>query len=111
MPPKNLPTKASLSRRDFLALSTAVPAAMIAGSVLQNGLVSSASAAETPAARMGAKKYPIGIELYGVRTELAKDLPNTLRTVAKIGYEAVEFYAPYFAWTVPYAKEVKTLMD
>ncbi|MEO6568980.1 MAG: TIM barrel protein [Opitutaceae bacterium] len=111
MAPKNLPAKTSLSRRDFLALSTVVPAAMVAGSVLPNGLVSSASAADTPAAPRGAKKYPIGIELYGVRTELLKDLPNTLRTVAKIGYEVVEFYSPYFGWKAPYAKEVKTLMD
>ncbi|MEO7411999.1 MAG: sugar phosphate isomerase/epimerase family protein [Opitutaceae bacterium] len=112
MPPQNVPTKTSLSRRNFLALSTAVPAAIMAASVLKNGLVSSATAAEMPApAARGPKKYPIGIELYGVRGELAKDLPNTLRTVAKMGYEAVEFYSPYFAWKKPYAKEVKTLMD
>ncbi len=57
------------------------------------------------------KKRPIGIELYSVRDQLAKDLPNTLKTVAKIGYEAVEFYAPYFGWQIPYAKEVKTILD
>ena len=57
------------------------------------------------------KKYPIGLELYSVRDELARDLPDTLRTVAKMGYEVVEFYAPYFNWTIPYAKEVRTLMD
>jgi sugar phosphate isomerase/epimerase len=31
--------------------------------------------------------------------------------VAEIGYEAVEFYSPYFAWTFPYAKEVRTQID
>ena len=56
---------------------------------------SSASPPQAP------KKYPIGIELYAVRGELARDLPNTLRTVAQIGYEVVEFYAPYLGWTIP----------
>ncbi len=67
-------------------------------------------AAEAPVAQP-VKKYPIGIELYAVRGELAKDLPATLRAVAKIGYQVVEFYAPYFQWTAPYAKDVRTLMD
>src|SRR5262249_35616006 len=49
--------------------------------------------------------------LYSVRGELARDLPNTLKTVAKTGYEVVEFYAPYFKWTAPYAKDVRTQMD
>ena len=59
----------------------------------------------------GVKKIPIGLELYSVRGELARDLPGTLREVAKIGYEAVEFYAPYYGWTMPYAKDVRSLMD
>jgi sugar phosphate isomerase/epimerase len=58
-----------------------------------------------------AAQYPIGIELYAVRTELAKDLPNTLKTVKQIGYEAVEFYAPYLDWTVAQAKDVRKLDD
>jgi sugar phosphate isomerase/epimerase len=58
-----------------------------------------------------AKKYPIGLELYSVRGELAKDLPGTLRAVAQMGYEVVEFYSPYFNWTLPYAKEVRTLLE
>jgi sugar phosphate isomerase/epimerase len=57
------------------------------------------------------KKRPIGLELYSVRGELAKDLPNTLKAVAKMGYEVVEFYSPYFKWKPPYAKEVRTQMD
>jgi sugar phosphate isomerase/epimerase len=56
-------------------------------------------------------KIPIGIELYAVRGELTRDLPGTLRRVAKIGYEAVEFYSPYVSWTFPYAKDVRSLLD
>lgn len=92
-------------------MSTVMPAAIVAASALKTGFVSTASAQAASPAAATPKKYPIGIELYAVRGELIKDLPNTLRTVAKIGYEAVEFYAPYFQWKKPYAKEVKTLMD
>ena len=63
------------------------------------------------AAQTGAKKIPVGIELYSVREELAKDIPGTLRTVAKQGYEVVEFYAPYLDWTPQIATEARKVMD
>ena len=40
-----------------------------------------------------------------------RDLPNTLKTVAKLGYEVVEFYSPYFNWRPAYAKDVRARMD
>jgi len=46
-----------------------------------------------------------------VRDELAKDLTGTVTAVAKMGYEVVEFYAPYSAWTPAYAGEVRKLLD
>jgi sugar phosphate isomerase/epimerase len=58
----------------------------------------------------GAKKIPVGLELYSVRTELMNDLPGTVRRVAKMGYEVVEFYSPYFQWTPETAKEVGKLL-
>jgi sugar phosphate isomerase/epimerase len=57
------------------------------------------------------KKIPVGLELYSVRGELAKDLPATVTAVAKMGYEVVEFFAPYYQWTEDYAKQVRKLMD
>jgi len=102
----SLPNPSALSRRNFLAATAAVPAAFAFAS-----LTGQAHAAAAPAPSAAKKKYPIGIELYAVRGELVKDLPKTLQTVAKIGYEVVEFYAPYFAWKIPYAKQVKTIMD
>lgn len=98
----------SISRRNFLALSTTASAAMVV-----NSFKTTALAAGTPVGMPAdqKQKYPIGLELYSVRDELARDLPNTLRAVAKMGYEVVEFYAPYFAWKFSYAKEVRTLMD
>ncbi len=103
MPQQKFPVHA-LSRRKFLALS--VPAAFLAQS-----FTTRAFAAADPVVPRATKKYPIGLELYSVRDELARDLPNALREVAKIGYEAVEFYAPYFSWAPPYAKDVRRLMD
>ncbi len=83
---------ASISRRSFLAWSATASFAL----------------AQT---RKGRKRVPVGIELYSVRDELAKDLMGTVRAVAKMGYEVVEFYSPYYQWTPEYAKEVRKLLD
>lgn len=83
----------SLSRRSFLTMAGAGAVALGASPAL------------------AAKRVPIGIELYSVRDELAKDLMGTVRAVAKMGYEVVEFYSPYYQWTTDYAKEVRKLMD
>lgn len=54
---------------------------------------------------------PLGLELYSVREGLASDPFGTVRTVAQMGYECVEFYAPYFEWTESETKQMKKLMD
>ena len=77
-----------MSRRTFVAMSGLSPLAFAAG-----------------------KRVPVGLELFSVREALTKDLPGTVRAVAKMGYEVVEFYAPYFSWTPAYAKDVRILLD
>ncbi len=77
-----------LSRRSFLALAAAAPLA---------------SAAK--------KHIPVGLELFSVRNELAKDLEGTVRAVAKLGYQDVEFFSPYYDWTPEKAKDVRKLLD
>lgn len=57
------------------------------------------------------RSFPIGLELYSVRNELMKDLPGTVTAVAKMGYQVVEFYSPYFEWTTGAAKDVRKLLD
>jgi sugar phosphate isomerase/epimerase len=84
-------TTTSVSRRAFLAMAAAAPFA--ASAFAQS------------------KKVPIGIELYSVRGELKNDLPGTVRAVAKMGYQVVEFYSPYYSWTTDQAKEVRKLLD
>ena len=82
----------TLSRREFLAAAAAAPLA--AGTVFAQS-----------------KTVPVGIELYSVRGLLMKDLPGTVRGVAKIGYQVVEFYSPYLTWTTEQAKDVRKLLD
>ena len=82
-------THTAVSRREFLALAGAAPFA---------------------AAPQG-KRVPVGLELYSVRNELQKDLTGTVRAVAKMGSQGVEFYSPSFQWTLDYAKEVRRLLD
>ena len=82
----------SLSRRGFLAATLATPLA----------------AAITTSAQ---KRPQLGLELFSVRQELAKDLFGTVRTVRKIGYEAVEFFSPYYQWEPSYARQVRQLLD
>jgi sugar phosphate isomerase/epimerase len=83
-----------VSRREFLATAGMLPVAAAAARAFQ-----------------GTKKVPVGLELYSVRNELMKDLPGTVTAVAKMGYEVVEFYSPYFSWTPEAAKDVRKLLD
>jgi sugar phosphate isomerase/epimerase len=100
------PVSAPLSRRDFLAATAVIPVLLAAGP-----LAVSTRAAEPVVPPRPNRKYPIGLELYSVRTELARNPQETLRRVAGMGYQAVEFYAPYASWTFPFAKEIRALMD
>src|SRR5436190_17876716 len=59
-----------------------------------------AGAAVLPAMVFGEdlkKRIPIGLELYSVRNELAKDFTGIITQVGKMGYEGVEF-AGYYGW-------------
>jgi sugar phosphate isomerase/epimerase len=100
----------SLSRRNFLAMSGAGVAALASGT-FSHDAPSGLAVEPRPSPPRAPRKYPIGIELYAVRGELARNLPDTLRSVSRIGYEAVEFYSPYLGWTLPFAKDVRTQLD
>jgi len=80
----------SFSRRSFLALSATLPFSLRA---------------------FASSSIPVGLELYSVRNALKDDLTGTVRTVAKMGYQCVEFFAPYFDWTEAQTKDVKKLLD
>jgi sugar phosphate isomerase/epimerase len=46
-----------------------------------------------------------------VRNGLKQDLTGTVRAVAAMGYQCVEFYAPYFEWTESQAKDMRKLLN
>src|SRR5258706_4115528 len=79
----------NMSRRSLLALAATAPFAAFARG----------------------KKIPIGLELYSVRDVLKGDVMGTVRGVAKMGYQDVEFYAPYYDWTIEYAKDIRKLLN
>jgi sugar phosphate isomerase/epimerase len=80
----------TLSRRSFIALSAMLPWSLRA---------------------FATQSIPVGLELYSVREALKSDLSGTVRTVAQLGYQCVEFYAPYFDWTEAQTKDMKKLLD
>ena len=69
------------------------------------------AAAPLAAGSAQSKQIPVGLELYSVRNELRKDLRATVRGVAWMGYQCVEFFAPYFDWTPGFAREVRSELD
>ena len=79
-----------LTRRHFLGLSAALPWALSA---------------------RASTSIPVGLELYSVRGELKKDPAATVRAVAQMGYQVVEFYAPYFDWSENETKQMRKLLD
>ena len=83
------------SRRSFLALSATLPWAF-------RGVASGLAPSRT---------IPVGLELYSVRDQLQKDPQGTVQAVAKMGYQDVEFYAPYLEWSEAQAKEMRKLLD
>ena len=80
----------TLSRRSFLAISATLPWAFSA----------------RPLASI-----PVGLELYSVRSELKQNLEATVRAVAQMGYQGVEFYAPYFDWSENQTKQMRKFLD
>ena len=53
------------------------------------------------------QKIPVGVQLYSVREDCARDLPATLQAIAKMGYAGVEF-AGYYHYD---AASLRRLLD
>jgi len=79
--------------------------------ITRRSFVAASALAPLTLSAAGDKKIPIGLELYSVRGELTKNLTATVTAVAKMGYQVVEFFAPYYQWTEDYTKQVRKLMD
>ena len=87
-------SSSTFSRREFFR----------AGAV---GVAGGAFGLQAIAQTASGRKIPVGLQLYSVRDQCAKDLPGTLAAVAKIGYQHVEF-AGYYDRS---AKELRQMLD
>lgn len=68
--------------------------AMAVGTIISASSCASNSSS-APACEFS-KKLPVGVQLYSVRTELAKDFYGTLKAVRDMGYAGVEFTGDYY---------------
>ena len=46
-----------------------------------------------------------------IREALKQDLEGTVRAVAQMGYQCVEFYGPYFEWSESQTKQIRKLLE
>ena len=80
-----------LSRRQFALLAAASPAGLKAQT---------------------RKQFPIGLQQTAVGRNIQQDLTGTLRAIAKMGYDLIEFSAGSFmTWTPDQARQVRALLD
>jgi sugar phosphate isomerase/epimerase len=56
---------------------------------------------------MSQRRIPVGIQLYSLRDVIGADVPGTLKQLAKMGYETVEFAGNY---DLP-AKTLRAMLD
>jgi sugar phosphate isomerase/epimerase len=74
-----------LTRRAFLQHSSLALAAMTSLNAF------AATPRPVPPNKLGPLNKPVGLQLWTIRDEVAKDLPGALRAVSTIGYGEVEF--------------------
>jgi sugar phosphate isomerase/epimerase len=97
----NLSGHGSFSRRKFLRLAAVGTGAGLVG---LDRLTPPQRLDKTPA-----KNIPVGVQIYSVRQEAAKDLPKVIEAIGKIGYKGVEF-AGYYGWEKK-PHELRKLLD
>jgi sugar phosphate isomerase/epimerase len=87
-----------LSRRTALTASAVLPFAL--------------AASRRPAfAAAKRAQIPVGLELYSLKDDERKDMIGTLRAVKQMGYDGVEFWAPYFDWPRERIRDLRMTLD
>ncbi len=97
----NLSGHGGFSRRQFLRLAAAGTSAGLVG---LDRLTPPKRLDKTPG-----KNIPVGVQIYSVRQEAAKDLHKVLEAIGKMGYKGVEF-AGYYGWEKK-PHELRKLLD
>lgn len=86
---------ARITRRRWLAMSMSGPFVAAA----------SMAAGDAGGAAQGAPSW-IGVQLYTVRADIARDAKATLEAIARIGYKDIELLQPTLATVVPLARQL-----
>jgi len=94
----------NLSRRGILKSGLAACAGVLSFDKIAKGTEEVNKPAEV---KKAIKEIPVGLQLWTVRTECAKDFPGTIAKVAKMGYKSVEF-AGYYEHS---AKDIRKMLD
>lgn len=94
-----------MNRRRFLQAGIGATACVASGALASATTLTAWGADAAPV--KSAKKIPLALQVYSLREYAAKDLPGTLKKIAEMGYEGVEF-AGYYGKS---AKEVRKALD
>lgn len=102
----------SISRRELMKAGVGSAACWAAGMAVRSaGAQEQPGAVQRPEPRTrpaaGKQPHQIGLQLYSVRDDCAKDLPGVLEAVGKMGYQGVEF-AGYYGRS---ASELRKMLD
>ena len=85
--------------------AAAVAALSLAAGCCNGNKTSCCNSEESCCTTQFSKKLPVGVQLYSVRTDLEKDFYGTLKQIAEMGYEGVEFYGEYYGNSVLQVKK------
>jgi sugar phosphate isomerase/epimerase len=82
------------------------------GSLSRRHFVFLSAASATQPKAQNRKRIPIGLQQTAVNRNLQQDFSGTLRAIAGMGYDIIEFSANTFmTWTPAKAKDVRSLLD
>src|SRR5688500_2880459 len=57
------------------------------------------------------KNVPIGLEMYSLKDHERQDMLGTLKAVKEMGYDGVEFWAPYLEWSREQIRDLRLVPD
>jgi sugar phosphate isomerase/epimerase len=83
--------------------------ALLAGSAA--GVACTLGSTLAPRRAQAAKPIPVGLELYSLKEDERKDMLGTLRAVKEMGYDGVEFWAPYLDWSRGQIQDLRKALD
>lgn len=97
-----------MTRGQFLKTLLGTAAALTLGSCDKKGSCNKKQCEGNAQKATFAKKLPVGVQLYSVRTDLEKDFYGTLKAIHEMGYHGVEFYNEFYGHSMVEVKKICT---